>query len=95
MLPTPELLPYKRFTVKETTSKQVKIQDRLQRTMKNDGWPSVSWPIRRLFSRFHTRGMKNKTQREVPEETVTKARHSIEKPSRKDVGLARHCQFIL
>ena len=46
--------------------------------MKNDGWPSTSWPMGRLFSKFHAYGTENKIQRGIPEEIVTKTGNSIE-----------------
>lgn len=61
-----------------------KIQGRLQRTMKDDGWPSTSWPIGRLFSEFHACGAENKIGRGIPEERVTRVR-----PSRKEARVAR------
>jgi len=50
----------------------------LQRTTKNDGWPSTSWPTGRLFSRLHAYGIENEIQRGIPEEIVTRAGKGIE-----------------
>lgn len=65
-----------------------KIQGRLQRTMKDDGWPSTSWPIGRLFSKFHACGTEKKIGRGIPEES-NKSRKQYRKPSREEVGVAK------
>lgn len=62
--------------------------------MKNDGWLSISWPISRLFSKFHPLGAENKIRRGIDQETGTRAGISIKKPLRKGVRVARCCKFI-
>lgn len=54
------------------------IQGRLQRTMRDGGWPSTSWPMERLFSRFHACGTENKIGKGIPEERVTRVENSTE-----------------
>lgn len=70
-----------------------KIQGRLQRTVKDDGWHSTSWPIGRLSSKFHACGTENKIGRGIPEERVTRLENSTENLQERRSEL-QDCQFI-